>query len=39
MLEVVQSLTRAQPPGWTGYSRRIDSRMLLRWPGHLSSAR
>ena len=28
MLEVVQSLTRAQPPGWTGYSRRIDSRML-----------
>jgi len=34
MLEVVQSLTRAQPPGWTGYSRRIDSRMLreVAWP-------
>jgi len=28
MLEVVQTLTRAQPPGWTGYARRIDTRML-----------
>jgi ferredoxin-NADP reductase len=28
MLEVVQTLTRAQPSGWTGYSRRIDTRML-----------
>ena len=28
MLEVVQSLTRAQPPGWTGYSRRIDTQLL-----------
>jgi ferredoxin-NADP reductase len=28
MLEVVQTLTRAQPPGWTGYSRRIDTQML-----------
>ena len=37
MLEVVQSLTRAQPPGWTGYHRRIDFGMLLRWPGHRSS--
>jgi ferredoxin-NADP reductase len=28
MLEVVYTLTRAQPPGWTGYARRIDTRML-----------
>jgi ferredoxin-NADP reductase len=28
MLEVVQTLTRAQPPGWTGYHRRIDTQML-----------
>jgi ferredoxin-NADP reductase len=28
MLEVVHALTRAQPPGWTGYQRRIDSDML-----------
>src|SRR3989442_2989858 len=28
MLEVVHTLTRAQPPGWTGYARRIDSKML-----------
>jgi ferredoxin-NADP reductase len=28
MLAVVQTLTRAQPPGWTGYTRRIDSQML-----------
>src|SRR5215470_4896993 len=27
-LEVVQTLTRRQPPGWTGYSRRIDTQML-----------
>jgi ferredoxin-NADP reductase len=27
-LEVIQTLTRAQPSGWTGYSRRIDTRML-----------
>src|SRR2546428_4448133 len=34
MLEVVQTLTRAQPPGWTGYSRRIDTQMLreVSWP-------
>jgi ferredoxin-NADP reductase len=33
-LEVVQTLTRAQPPGWTGYARRIDSAMLreVAWP-------
>src|SRR5215469_7144746 len=34
MLEVVQTLTRVQPPGWTGYARRIDTPMLreVAWP-------
>ena len=34
MLEVVQTLTRVQPPGWTGYARRIDTDMLreVAWP-------
>src|SRR6266576_2814638 len=34
MLEVLQTLTRAQPPGWTGYGRRIDTQMLreVAWP-------
>jgi len=34
MLEVVHTLTRVQPPGWTGYSRRIDTQMLreVAWP-------
>src|SRR5207245_6161885 len=34
VLEVVQTLTRAQPSGWTGYHRRIDSEMLreVAWP-------
>jgi ferredoxin-NADP reductase len=27
-LTVVHTLTRAQPPGWTGYARRVDSEML-----------
>jgi ferredoxin-NADP reductase len=33
-LEVVLTLTRAQPDGWTGYSRRVDSEMLrdVAWP-------
>ena len=33
-LEVFHTLTRSQPPGWTGYSRRIDSEMLeeVGWP-------
>ncbi len=26
--EVLHTLTRQQPPGWTGYARRIDERML-----------
>jgi ferredoxin-NADP reductase len=25
---VIQTLTRSQPPGWTGYDRRIDREML-----------
>jgi ferredoxin-NADP reductase len=33
-LEVVYTLTRAQPPGWTGYHRRIDADLLreVGWP-------
>jgi ferredoxin-NADP reductase len=33
-LEVVHTLTRSQPPGWTGYSRRIDRELLaeVAWP-------
>jgi ferredoxin-NADP reductase len=27
-LEVVHTLTRSQPPGWSGFARRIDERML-----------
>ena len=27
-LEVVHTLTRSQPPGWTGYARRIDGEMI-----------
>ena len=32
--EVVHTLTRSQPPGWTGYSRRIDRELLaeVAWP-------
>jgi ferredoxin-NADP reductase len=34
LLEVVHTLTREQPPGWTGYARRIDTEMLreVAWP-------
>jgi len=28
MLKVTHTLTRSQPPGWTGYSRRLDKEML-----------
>jgi ferredoxin-NADP reductase len=33
-IDVVHTLTRAQPPDWTGYSRRIDVDMLreVAWP-------
>jgi ferredoxin-NADP reductase len=27
-LAVVHTLTRSQPPGWTGYTRRVDTEML-----------
>lgn len=32
--EVIHTLTRSQPPGWTGYRRRIDDAMLaeVAWP-------
>ena len=34
MLELVHTLTRVQPPGWTGYHRRLDPEMLreVAWP-------
>jgi ferredoxin-NADP reductase len=33
-VEVVHTLTREQPPGWTGYGRRVDTELLLdvAWP-------
>ena len=33
-LQIFHTLTRSQPPGWTGYSRRIDQEMLreVSWP-------
>ncbi len=33
-LEVIHTLTRTQPSGWTGYSRRIDAELLrgVAWP-------
>jgi ferredoxin-NADP reductase len=33
-LTVAHTLTRMQPPGWSGYARRIDSAMLaeVAWP-------
>jgi ferredoxin-NADP reductase len=33
-VEVIHTLTRAQPPGWTGRSRRIDTELLgeIAWP-------
>jgi ferredoxin-NADP reductase len=32
--EIFHSLTRAQPPGWSGYTRRIDDEILreVAWP-------
>ena len=31
---MVHTLTRSQPPGWTGYARRVDASMLgeVAWP-------
>ena len=33
-VEIRPTLTRAQPPGWTGYGRRVDREMLaeIAWP-------
>ncbi len=33
-VDVVLTLTRARPPGWTGYDRRVDAMMLgeVAWP-------
>jgi ferredoxin-NADP reductase len=33
-VEIVQTLTRAQPPAWTGYARRVDRALLadVTWP-------
>jgi ferredoxin-NADP reductase len=33
-IEIFHTLTRAQPEGWTGYSRRIDAELLreVAWP-------
>jgi ferredoxin-NADP reductase len=33
-VEVVYTLTREQPPGWTGYARRVDPHLLaeVAWP-------
>jgi ferredoxin-NADP reductase len=36
-LTVKHTLTRAQPPGWTGYARRIDQKMLPEVVGPLGS--
>ena len=32
--EVIHTLTRVRPSGWTGYSRRVDGQMLgeVAWP-------
>ena len=33
-VEVIHTLTRSQPPWWTGYARRVDEKMLaeVAWP-------
>jgi ferredoxin-NADP reductase len=36
--EVLHTLTRVQPPGWTGYARRIDERMLAEVAEPLGAA-
>jgi ferredoxin-NADP reductase len=38
---VVHTLTRSQPPGWSGYARRIDMRMIgeiLEGTGRMAQA-
>ena len=36
--DVIHTLTRAQPPGWTGYTRRIDAPMLREVAAPLGAA-
>ncbi len=38
-IEVVYTLTRAQPKGWIGYSRRVDTELLgeIAWPANRDS--
>jgi ferredoxin-NADP reductase len=33
-VQVIYTLTRQQPPGWTGYARRVDQQMIteVAWP-------
>jgi ferredoxin-NADP reductase len=33
-VQVIYALTRQQPPGWTGYARRVDQQMMteVAWP-------
>ena len=33
-MQVIYTLTRQQPPGWTGYARRVDQQMMaeVAWP-------
>ena len=40
-LEVVQTLTRAQPADWSGYARRVDQELLreVAWPARRAAAR
>jgi ferredoxin-NADP reductase len=37
-VQVVHTLTRSQPPGWTGFARRVDAAMLadIAWPADQS---
>jgi ferredoxin-NADP reductase len=38
--EVIHTLTRSQPPGWTGYTRRVDAQMIedVAWPPAMTPA-
>jgi ferredoxin-NADP reductase len=35
-VDVFHTLTREQPPGWTGYARRADAALIgeVAWPAH-----
>ena len=39
-VQVIHTLTRSQPPAWTGYARRVDKEMLaeVAWPAAPSSS-